>query len=112
MDFLENLFDLGDRRHNRGRHGGRNDHDDHHSDDRYHDHDDRYDDRGSMPYRHEAGGPAGSCVKCSAPLAAAFKFCPGCGTQVSRQSKCAACGSDLVENAKFCAACGAKTGPG
>ena len=108
MDFLENLFDFGDRKNRGGRHGGHDDHDDDHRDyDRYDDHHPRTDNR-----HPENGKIVGGirCTKCSTPLADSFKFCPDCGAAVSRISKCGSCGGELVANAKFCAACGAKAG--
>jgi membrane protease subunit (stomatin/prohibitin family) len=52
---------------------------------------------------------AAKCLKCSEPLPASAKFCPGCGaaTQVPR---CAQCGAELPETAKFCPQCGKQVG--
>ncbi len=49
--------------------------------------------------------PAGApCANCGNPLPAGSKFCPNCGTPVSKT--CANCGAANSGTAKFCSECG------
>jgi hypothetical protein len=108
MDFLGDLFDFGDRKHGRGRHGHNDDYDEHG------DHDDHgYNDRhrehrplsGGYDERGRAAG-AVPCFKCSTNLLSHFNFCPNCGTPISRPKKCGSCGGEVAAQAKFCSLCG------
>jgi uncharacterized OB-fold protein len=92
MDFLEDLFDFGDRRRGKGK-GDRDDHDDHDN----HDNDRK---RGQQDL---------SCNKCSKPIMAGAKFCPACGAEISAQAFCVKCGSKLMPGSAFCQECGTKT---
>jgi hypothetical protein len=49
-----------------------------------------------------------SCPKCEAALPKNTKFCPNCGTDVTKSSTCVKCKANLVAGAKFCAECGEK----
>lgn len=106
MDFFEDLFDFGDRKH-RGEKRGSN-HNHKYDDD---DHDQRYNDhppsnQGYDKQRRVAGTL--KCIKCSSSLTDSINFCPHCGTPVSQQIKCNFCGVEIIPQAKFCASCGAK----
>lgn len=95
MEFLEDLFDRGDNR--RGQNKGGQGYRGHHNDDDDHDR-----------VRNESGG-ALSCIKCSKPVMAGAKFCPGCGTEIAAGAFCAKCGTRLAASAAFCHECGTKT---
>ncbi len=45
--------------------------------------------------------PAGACVKCQAAVPAGAKFCPACGAP--QQAACVKCGANLAAGARFCA---------
>jgi ribosomal protein L40E len=112
MDFLEDLFDFGDRkRQNRNRSTENGDHhDDHHDDDN--------DDRqhyATGPYPQNPTNTAAFlpgivCRKCSTQTIQGAKFCHACGTAIETALNCASCGSKLPANALFCSQCGYKNG--
>ncbi|MCX6053761.1 MAG: zinc ribbon domain-containing protein [Chloroflexi bacterium] len=111
MDFLEDLFDLGDRkRKKQGGILGQNDHhDDHHDHDEHHDDDHRHNNPGYPP--NPAMPQTGLfCTRCTAQLASGAKFCHQCGAVVEVSTNCASCGSKLPPGAKFCPQCGYKPG--
>jgi ribosomal protein L40E len=113
MDFLEDLFDRGNR--NRRKSGGFFQNEGHHNDD----HDD--DDHGhhqqypansypQVPTNPAAFLPGVVCRKCSTPTVQGAKFCHGCGAAIDMTLTCASCGSKLPANALFCPQCGYKNG--
>lgn len=117
MDFLEGLFDLGDRK--RQKRGGFFQNENHHDDD----HDDDYDDHENHhqhqhptnSYPETPANPAavlsgGVCRNCSTQTIQGAKFCHGCGTAIEVILNCASCGSKLPANALFCSQCGYKNG--
>ena len=123
MDFLEDLFDLGDRK--RRKNGGLF-HDDDHRDDHHDDHDHHQ----QYPTNSYPQAPANSqfpvnqqfqpnpaaslqgvvCRKCSTTTLQGAKFCHGCGAELKALLNCASCGSRLPANAPFCPQCGYKNG--
>jgi ribosomal protein L40E len=118
MDFLEDLFDFGDRkrRKNGGLFAQNGDHhnDEHHDD---HDHHQQYPAHQAPVNSQFAGNqqfpanPAASlsgviCRKCSTPMLHGAKFCHGCGSVIGTLLNCASCGSQLPANAPFCPQCG------
>jgi ribosomal protein L40E len=128
MDFIEDLFDFGERKHrNKGgffQNGGHHD-EDHHDDDHHGDHGHRQnqDDpftQGPMNSTQPANQPfptaplislAGvMCRKCSTHTVQGAKFCHVCGTAIDLLQICASCGSKLPANGLFCAQCGYKNG--
>ncbi len=48
------------------------------------------------------------CPQCHAPLDAAAKFCPECGTKIKKETFCPECGARLAPGTKFCTECGTK----
>jgi RNA polymerase subunit RPABC4/transcription elongation factor Spt4 len=114
MDFLEDLFDRGDRNRrnsggffqNQGHHD--DDHDDHHDDD--HHHQNPVNSSPQFPGSPVAFLPGGACRKCSTLTVQGAKFCHGCGAAIQVNQNCASCGSTLPPNAVFCAQCGSKNG--
>jgi ribosomal protein L40E len=112
MDFLEDLFDFGDRK--RRAKGGLfqngNQHDDEHDDE----HDHRYPNPNSAYPQAATHGavflPGGLCSKCSRQTVQGAKFCHECGAAVVMNTNCASCGSKLPANALFCSQCGYKNG--
>jgi len=120
MDFLEDLFDFGDRK--RRKNGGFFQNGDHHDDDHHDDHDQHQQYPGT-PYpqlpansqfpvtQQFPTNPAASlsgviCRKCSTPTFQSAKFCHGCGTAIGALPNCASCGSLLPAKAAFCPQCG------
>jgi ribosomal protein L40E len=115
MDFLEDLFNRGDRKHQKN--GGGFQNEDHHDDEHDDDHDDDH-------HRHQYSinsypqvptNPAAVlsgivCRKCSTQTLQGAKFCHGCGTAIEIILNCASCGSKLPANAPFCPQCGYKNG--
>jgi ribosomal protein L40E len=121
MDFLEDLFDFGDRKRRKNgglfqNIGGHHD-DDNHDD---HDHHQQYPTNSypqasansqfpvnqQFPANPAASLPGVICRKCSTPTMQGAKFCHGCGTAIGTLLKCASCGSQLPANAPFCPQCG------
>jgi len=103
MDFLEALFDLGDRK--RQKRGGFFHNDDHHNQQQY--------PVNSSP--QVLANPAVVlsgvvCRKCSTQTIQGSKFCHGCGTAIETILNCASCGSRIPANAPFCPQCGYKNG--
>jgi len=47
-----------------------------------------------------------NCLSCRNPLSSTAKFCPVCGTQVSKT--CLNCKGELKPESKFCGSCGKK----
>jgi ribosomal protein L40E len=123
MDFLEDLFDLGDRK--RRNRGGIFQNGDHHDDDHHDDHE-HHPNQGStypqvsmnspLPGNQQfSTAPAASltgvvCRNCSTQTVQGAKFCHGCGTAIDIIQTCASCGSKLPARALFCAQCGYKNG--
>lgn len=117
MDFLEELFSLGDRK--RRKSGGLFQHDKHHDDDD--DDDDDHDGHNrqrqypASAYPQPVVDPAVVlssviCRKCPTQIIQGAKFCHGCGAAVETILNCASCGSKLPVNAPFCPQCGYKNG--
>lgn len=118
MNFLEGLFDLGDRK--RRKSGRLFQNGDHHDDD----HDDEHDNHNHNHHQqqqysanpnqipiHSAAVLSGIvCHKCSTQTLQGAKFCHGCGTAIETISNCASCGSKLPANAPFCPQCGYRNG--
>lgn len=112
MDFLEDLFDFGDRK--RRKQGGFFQNDDHH--DHHDDHDDEHGHRNPYPanlYSQAPTNPAAflpgiMCRKCSTQTVQGAKFCHECGAAIEMNQNCASCGSKLPANALFCSQCGYK----
>ena len=112
MDFLEGLFELGDRK--RQKRGGFFQNDDHHDDDHDDEHDDHQNHQQQYPVNpspqvlaNPAVAPTGIlCRKCSTQTIQGAKFCHGCGIAIEMSLKCASCGSRLPDNAPFCPQCG------
>ncbi len=118
MEFLEDLFDFGDRKRKKHdepfRQGNRDDHHDDHDDDE-HCHDDHH-------HNHPINAPQLCsanlavpqiglfCARCSTQLFPGAKFCHQCGTAIEAKPICASCGSNLPANAPFCPQCGYKNG--
>jgi ribosomal protein L40E len=116
MDFLEGLFELGDRK--RQKKGGFFQNNDHHDDEHEDEHDDRQDHQQQYPVNPSSqilANPATVlsgivCRKCSAQTIQGAKFCHECGTAIEMILNCASCGSRLPDNAPFCPQCGYKNG--
>jgi hypothetical protein len=116
MDFLEGLFDVGDRK--RRKKGGFFQNEDHHDDDHDDEHDDNHDHRQQNPINpypqvpiNPMVAPLGVvCRNCSTQTIQGSKFCHGCGTAIDMILNCASCGSKLPANAPFCPQCGYKNG--
>jgi ribosomal protein L40E len=111
MDFLEDLFELGNRKR-RKRDGSlqNEDHHDHQDDD----HDDDHDHHRQYPANSfpqpstnsAAFLPGIMCLKCSTQTVQGAKFCHTCGSAIAVERNCASCGAKLPANALFCAQCG------
>ena len=116
MDFLEGLFDLGDRK--RQKRGGFFQNDDHYEDHHEDEHGDHHDHRQQYFDNPSPQGPVDPavalsglvCRKCSTQTLQGAKFCHGCGTVIELNLNCASCGSKLPANAPFCPQCGYKNG--
>jgi ribosomal protein L40E len=113
MDFLEGLFEIGNRKRKGGVFQNEGHHDDHHDD-----HDDDHDHRQPYPVNSYPQVPVNPavfatgilCRKCSTQTIQGAKFCHGCGTVIEMILNCASCGSKLPANAPFCPQCGYKNG--
>ena len=129
MDFLEDLFDIGDRKHrNKGGIFQNGDHhdNDHHSDDDHHDNHDHHQSSHNNSYPQSSfnspipgnqpvqfNPPLNSnttdtfsstlCRKCSTQTVQVAKFCHACGSATDSMLIIASCGSQLPVNAIFCA---------
>lgn len=114
MDFLEDLFEFGKRKYQKG--GGvfydkRRKDDDHDDDD-----DDDDDKRRKYPNRVSTQAPAGGnpvillssivCRRCSTQTVQGAKFCHGCGTAIAVILSCESCGSRLPVHTSICSQCG------
>lgn len=129
MDFLEDLFDFGDRKHrNRGGAFQNGDHhdNDHHDDDHHNEHNQHQQTPGNtypqvsinspipanqqFPTNPAVSLPGVVCRKCSTQTVQGAKFCHACGSALELVQNCASCGSKLPLNALFCAQCGYKNG--
>jgi hypothetical protein len=112
MDFLEDLFDFGDRK--RRKRGGSFQNDDHHDDDQDEDRDHRNpyptNSFSQAPTNPAAFLPGIMCTKCSTQTVQGAKFCHECGVAIEMKQNCASCGSILQANALFCPQCGFKNG--
>jgi RNA polymerase subunit RPABC4/transcription elongation factor Spt4 len=116
MDFLEDLFDFGDRK--RRKKGGYSNNDDHHDDDQNHDHDDDHDSLRQYPNNSYPQVPTNPmsflpgvvCRKCSTLTVRGSKFCHECGGAITMMQNCASCGSKLPADAPFCPQCGYNNG--
>jgi RNA polymerase subunit RPABC4/transcription elongation factor Spt4 len=96
MDFLEDLFDFGDRKH--GKRGKEShEHDDDH-------HDDFDDDQHNLNFQQKSN----VCLNCSEHVAVGAKFCPSCGKSLQKALNCIQCGNKIATNATFCPECGNK----
>jgi ribosomal protein L40E len=116
MDFLESLFDLGDRQ--RRKSGGFFQNGDHHDDD----HDDEHNDAHNhhqqqystnltqVPTMPVAALSGFVCRKCSTQTLQGANFCHGCGTSLEMILNCGSCGSRIPVNAPYCPQCGYKNG--
>jgi membrane protease subunit (stomatin/prohibitin family) len=64
-----------------------------------------------QPAQEAAPAPAATveCANCHAHVAAGGKFCPECGTALSKH--CTNCNASLPAGAKFCAECGTPAAP-
>jgi hypothetical protein len=112
MDFLEDIFDFGDRKHrnrdgvfHNGEHHDHDDDHDEHNDHRFQNSNNTYPQVSTNP------GPILSgviCRKCSTPTFQGAKFCHGCGAAIETTTICASCGSKLPDNILFCPQCGYK----
>jgi ribosomal protein L40E len=118
MDFLEDLFDFGDRKHRKRRRiFGQDEVHDHHSDcddhDRYYDDDFHPNYSGHNPLavsNNQATPKKGSiCPNCSTGLVNGAKFCHQCGTKIEIKMICSSCGSNLPFGGAFCPQCGYKS---
>jgi ribosomal protein L40E len=114
MDFIEGLFDLGDR--NNQKKGGFFKNDQHHGHsndgcDDEHDHHNQYQNNSNFqnPINLETSLMGVVCRKCSTQTIIGAKFCHGCGAAIETVANCSSCGSLLPANAQFCAQCGFKT---
>jgi ribosomal protein L40E len=112
MDFLEDLFDFGDR--NRRKKGNYTQNEDHHDE-----HDDGHAQYNQNPANtaypqmppNPVAFPVGVvCRKCSTQTVQGAKFCHACGSPIDTILNCASCGSKLPPNALFCSQCGFKNG--
>jgi RecJ-like exonuclease len=105
MDFLEDLFDLGDRKRRRRGDG-------HYEDQHEHGHDDYYEDEHHDNEHGYNGNPQRQgvfCPYCSAQVAApGSKFCQNCGGTLNAILNCSGCGAKIAANASFCTECGKK----
>ena len=124
MDFLEDLFDFGDRK--RRNRAGIFQNGDHHDDDHHNLHNQNQQYPGNafpqgsinspfpanqqFPEIPGASLPGAICRKCNTQTIQAAKFCHGCGSAIESILNCASCGSKLPVNALFCAQCGYKNG--
>jgi ribosomal protein L40E len=116
MDFLEDLFDFGNRK--RQKSGGLFQNGDHHDDNHNEHHDDDHGHQNQYPTNsfpqvptNPAAFPTGIvCRKCSTSTMPGAKFCHGCGAALEMILNCASCGSKLPTNAPFCPQCGYKNG--
>ncbi len=135
MEFLEDLFEIGERKRrkrggfyqNKDHHGHENDndhyddHDEDHDDDRDHerekvhdhnrDHDQNHQSTTS-PYSQTPINPASFltgvvCRYCSTQTIQGAEFCHGCGVIIEIIQNCGSCGSRLPANAPCCPQCGA-----
>lgn len=119
MDFLEDLFEFGKRKHKKSS--------DVFYDKRHKDHDDDDDDdddddkRRRYPVRADTQ-PSGQdlqarsnpvillssivCRRCSTQTVLGAKFCHGCGTAIAVSLSCESCGSKLPVHTSLCSQCG------
>jgi DNA-directed RNA polymerase subunit RPC12/RpoP len=111
MDFLEDLFDRGDRNRRRG--GGSYQNGDHSHDD----HNQGYEHQNRYPPNNPQGAPNGAaflpgvaCPKCGIQTVQGAKFCHGCGAGMAMITNCGGCGAKLPESGIFCPQCGYKNG--
>jgi hypothetical protein len=108
MDFLEDLFDLGDRKRRKHRDGDydkhhERSHDDEYFEDDHHEHNDR-----EHGYYENQQGRGTFCPCCSTQAQQGAKFCQNCGTTITVLSNCSGCGAKIATNASFCSECGKK----
>ena len=115
MDFIEGLFDFGDR--NRRKRGGFFQNDSQHGqyNDDYDDDQDHHNQYSNNSIPQDSTKSAATlvgviCNKCSTQTVLGAKFCHGCGATIEVNHKCSSCGSLLPVNAQFCAQCGCKNG--
>ncbi len=117
MDFIEDLFDIADRK--RRQKNGQFQKDTYHEDDHDDDHDDH--DHGHTQRAQTNQNPTvpGSqaaflagivCRRCSTQTVKGARYCHGCGSALQTAQNCAACGSKLPEDAPFCPQCGYRNG--
>jgi RNA polymerase subunit RPABC4/transcription elongation factor Spt4 len=109
MDFLEDLFDLGDRK--RGSRGHHEDEHHEHDGDFQRDRDDRLWIGGARqgPDNRSSGDPAIlRCPACKSTVSAQAKFCERCGDPLPAPAPdaCPDCGAALKAGARFCPECG------
>ena len=115
MDFLEDLFEMGNRKRRQGDGSYQNgDHHDHHDDDHDDDHG-LHHQHPTNPYPQTATNPAAflpgiMCPKCSTQTVQGTKFCHTCGSVIAIAQNCASCGAKLPANALFCSQCGYRNG--
>jgi hypothetical protein len=114
MDFLEDLFEFGDRkRKKQGGFFGQDDHHDHHEDD---DHDDHHQNQPASSYLPNVPATAlplsgVPCPRCSSQTLAGAKFCHQCGNSLQVNPNCQSCGTKLPAGCVFCPQCGYKREP-
>ncbi len=116
MDFLESLFELGER--NQRKKNGFFQQENHHADDDDHDDYHDHDPHQQIPANFHPQVPINPvmtragivCQNCSTQTIKGAKFCHGCGSAIEINSNCASCGSQLPANAPFCPQCGYKNG--
>ncbi len=118
MDFLEKLFEIGNRKYQKS--GGAF-HDKDYKDDDHDDDDDDDDKRRQYPTKSYSQVPAYRpqmtlnpavflsnivCRRCSTQTVQGAEYCHNCGTAVELNLTCASCGSKLPVNESLCSQCG------
>jgi|GEM_PF-2475123 len=118
MDFLEELFEFGKRKHKKS---GDVFYDKRRKEDDDDDDDDDDDKRRTYPNREYTHAPVGDmwapvnpvillsnivCRRCSTQTVLGAKFCHGCGTAIAVSLSCESCGSKLPVHTSLCSQCG------
>jgi hypothetical protein len=110
MDFLEDLFEIAERKRRKKAGSNQNEsyHDDDHDSDHEHDHQHRSQEGSfsQVPKGPAAFSPGVICRRCSTQTIQGAGYCHGCGAAIQSAHNCSACGSKLAENAPFCPQCG------
>ncbi len=53
-----------------------------------------------------------NCPSCNRTVPDSARFCPECGTNLTKPASCSQCNAELPPDSKFCMQCGAKVGAG